>query len=93
MSKKYSKNYSNVGKLIIARLGTMDKTRIWLAEECGIARENISWYCHGKHSPSISTIHKLSKALNIEPIEIVDAIVADGKNKIIKFLERNGQKK
>lgn len=62
MSRKTS---NNLGKIIIVKLYEMDKTQIWLAEQCNVTPTSISMIINGKRNPSKKLLYGISKSLKI----------------------------
>ena len=48
------------------------KTRKWLAEETGLSEVSVHEYCSQKHQPSLRTLFKMAKALNLKPSSLIN---------------------
>lgn len=63
-------NKCKLGKILIQKLESINKNQKWLSNETGISRCYVSQIISGKYKPSVATLHKISKVLNID-IEIL----------------------
>lgn len=51
---------------------SLNLTQAAVAEATGIHRPNIARIEAGKHSPSLQTLHKISEALQMDPVELFE---------------------
>lgn len=61
-----SRNVTNdLGKVILIRLYEMNKTQIWLAEQCNVTPTSISMIINGKRNPSKKLLYGILKNLKV----------------------------
>lgn len=66
-----------LGKIILTRLSEMGKTQDWLATNANIWRGSVTNYITGEQKPSVKTISKLSRILEIDAEKIIEAIAEE----------------
>ena len=59
------KAISNLGKVIIVKLYEMNKTQIWLAQQCNVTPTSISMIVNGKRKKKKKLLYGISKNLKI----------------------------
>lgn len=64
---------NDLGKLIIVKLYEMNKTQVWLAEQCNVTPTSISMIVNGKRKPSKKLLYGISKSLEI-PYDVILSI-------------------
>lgn len=52
-------------------LNKLDKTSLWLSEQTGISKRTLDSYRSGVREPSFTNGLKISKALNINPYDLL----------------------
>lgn len=50
-----------------------EKTNIWLADELGVSRTTVSKWCTNDNQPSVETLFKISEALGVPVIELLNS--------------------
>lgn len=65
---------NKLGKVICIRLVELDKNKKWLAEVTGIAPCSITKYCLGESVPTILSIAKIAKALEIRVEKLIECV-------------------
>lgn len=66
-----------LGKIILTRLIEMEKTQDWLATNAKILPVSVTNYITGNQKPSVKTISKLSRVLEIDAEKIIEAIAEE----------------
>lgn len=61
---------NSLGKIIIVKLYEMNKTQIWLANQCKVTPTSISMIVNGKRNPSKKLLYGISKSLDI-PYDVI----------------------
>lgn len=64
---------SNVAKLIVARRDELDISDAELARRIGVTRSQIHDWVHGEHEPTLSSLRRIAKALDMDLSELLDA--------------------
>lgn len=73
-----SRNKTNyLGKVILVRLYEMNKTQIWLAEQCNVTPTSISMIINGKRNPSKRLLYGISKNLKIPYDDFLSVVNGD----------------
>lgn len=67
-------NKTPLGKMILKKLYLMGKNQKWLAEQIGAKPNHISILCSRIKNPKVTTLKKLSKALDIELEDLYRAV-------------------
>ena len=47
------------------------RTGVWLAEQLGVSFVTVSKWCNNKAQPTLETLMKIAKLLNVEPGELM----------------------
>ncbi|MCX4378250.1 MAG: helix-turn-helix transcriptional regulator [Lachnospiraceae bacterium] len=71
-----------LGKLILKNLYLKGKNQAWLAKQISVSENHISIICSKTKSPKIETLLKISRVLNINADELLEAVSENLKTSI-----------
>lgn len=76
-----------LGKLILKNLYLKGKNQAWLAKQISVSENHISIICSKTKSPKIETLLKISRVLDINADELLEAVSENLKTSIKWFGE------
>ncbi len=71
-----------LGKLILKNLYLKGKNQAWLAKQISVSENHISIICSKTKSPKIETLLKISRVLDINADELLEAVSENLKTSI-----------
>ncbi len=73
---------TELGKVILVNLVSLEKNQAWLAEQIHTSTERISAYVTGRANPSVRHIYAMSCALGVSCDELISAITKEENRKL-----------